>query len=209
MRAHKDFIVHIPERYHEGIKTENGTKIHLDSRFSGKEVANTIVEVVSVPMIYNGDIKPGCRLLIDPIVVHTQEFQKWGTEENHHLVDRDKKLYKIDPSLVICYSLEGSTQWRGFEDNVICEYIKPPKQEEKELEKIGSIFIPDMTKPKPADGPVVKIIIANDALNDQGIYEDDVVFYKPTGVYEVWLRDQKVVGLKNKYLLGKLLKEAV
>ena len=67
MQAHKDFIVHIPERYREGIKTESGVEIKLDKNFSGKEAANNVFEVINVPVDYKGKIKPGYRLLVDPM----------------------------------------------------------------------------------------------------------------------------------------------
>ena len=208
MKAHKDFIVHIPERYKEGIKTESGVEIKLDKNFSGKEAAHNVFEVINVPVDYKGKIKPGYRLLVDPIIVHNQTFQKHGEEQNQNLVDREKKHYKVDPRLIICYSKEEGTKFKAFQDNLICEKYEP-EEKEKEIKKIGSIFIPDMSRKNTDQTPLLRVMISNKDSRSQGINEGDLIYNKPFTTIDITIRDAKFIWIKNSHVLGKLLKEAV
>ena len=209
MKAHNDFIVHIPNKYKDTLKTKNGVKLYLDSRFSGKTAANNIFEVVNTPVNYDGEIKPGGLLLVDPIVVHSQRYKKWGQEENPYLIDRKKNLYRINPSLIICYAPNNGDDFKGFNDNLICEKHKVVAKE-KELKKIGSIYVPNMSVEKVEDTSVLKVIIGNQKLaTEENIFEEDLIYYKPTGAVDIMIRDNQYVWLKNKYVLGKHLKQAI
>lgn len=204
MQAHKDFIVHIPERYKSTMKTKSGFELELDKRFSGKELANNIFEVVNVPINYKGEIKTGCRLAIDPIVVHNQMFEKFGEEENQYLVDKKKCLYRIDPSLIVCYSMGVGTEFKGFENNLLCEKYEV---EEKEPDKIGSVYIPDTCKNEVKDTCKLKVFIGNEALEDEGVYKGDVIFHQPYMAIDIKLRDMNLIWLRNHHVIGKYLKE--
>ena len=200
MKSHNDFIVHIPQKHNDRFTTESGTKIFLDSRFSEKTTANNVFEVVETPVTYNGPIKPGCVLLVDPVVVHSQDYNKWGEEQNQFLVDADKNLYKVNSSLIICYSFGWGMEFKGFEDNLICQ---KHKQEKENQEKIGSIYIPDSAKEKTKDSPVLKVIIDNDELNSESVYKEDLIYYRPFGAVPINLRGNELIWLRNRYVLGK------
>jgi co-chaperonin GroES (HSP10) len=208
MQAHKDFLVHIPERYKGGVKTKSGVEIKLDKNFSGKDLANNVFEVINVPMDYKGKIKPGFRVLVDPIVVHNQTFQKHGEEQNQNLVNREKKHYKVDPRLIICYSMGEETEFKAFGDNLICEKYEPKEKEEK-IEKIGSIFIPDMSRKNTDQTPLLRVMISNKESRSQGINEGDLIYNQEFTAIDITIRDQKFMWIKNHHALGKLLKEAV
>jgi len=205
MRGHKDFIVHIPEKYKDGIQTKGGATIHLDRRFNAKQVINTIVEVVSTPVIYDGVIKEGFNLLVDPTLLMNQTYTRTGEQENINLVDRDKQLYKVDPSLIIAYQEKGVDKWQGFQDNVILARIKPVQ---KELKKIGSIFIPDVAKPKDRKH-VLEVLVANDEAAEMGMAHGDHVVVNIKYAIDMKFGDRDVVWLKNKFIHGVELKEAV
>ena len=208
MKAHRDFIVHIPEKYKDSVKTKNGTKLYVDSRFSGKTAANNIFEVVETPMNYNGEISPGGLLLVDPIVVHNQTFKKWGTEQNQYLIDREKDLYKIPPSLIICYASKNGDDFKGFNDNLICQ--KYEFEEDKKEQKIGSIIVPEAYREKTKETPVLQVVISNEKLKqEEDVYKDDLIYYKPTGAVDIIIHNTQYIWLRNNYVLAKYLKNAV
>jgi co-chaperonin GroES (HSP10) len=201
MQAHKDFIVHIPKTYKTTAKTDSGFEYLLDKNFSGKDLANNIFEVLETPLTYEGEIKPGCNLLVDPVLVHNQVFQKFGEEENQYLVDRKRSLYRVDPSLIICYSMGDETEFYGFQDNLLCEKAQP-ENKEKEIEQIGSIFIPDMSKDKPQDTLPLKVIVLNDELKETGVERNDFIFHKQFTDVEINVRGHKFIWLKNRHVIG-------
>ena len=123
MRGLNDFIVHIPEKYRPTYKTESGLELHADRRWSLKKVANTVIQVLETPLNYNGPIKKGCNLFIDPTVLMSQIYPKTGEQENLYVVDREKSLYRIRPEFVIAYSMGAGTQWIGFENNILLDRI--------------------------------------------------------------------------------------
>lgn len=207
MRAHNDFIVHIPQKYKDSIETKKGTKIYVDSRFSSKDAAENIFEVVNIPVNYNGSIRKGSLLLVDPILVHNQRFEKWGTEQNQYLVDREKKLYKVPPSLVICYAPKNGSNFKGFNDNLICQKREIEKTNKER--KIGSIIIPDMSVENNKDTSVLQVVISNEKLKqEENVFKDDLIYYKPFGAIDIMINSKKYIWLKNNYVLAKYLKSA-
>jgi co-chaperonin GroES (HSP10) len=207
MKGHNDFIVHIPKKYQDTITTKGGAEIHLDRRFSGKELANNVFEVIHTPVTYNGDIKPGYRLLVDPIVVHTQKFQKWGEEENQYLVDKEKDLYRINTSLIVCYSQGEGTKFVGFENNLICKKVKI-ESAEKELKKVGSIFVPDMSKAQAKDTAYLEILIGNDKLKKEDIHEGDYVYHTKHGGIDITINQKTYIWFRNHHIIGKHVKQS-
>ena len=205
MKGHRDFIVHIPKKYQDTVTGKNGSKIHLDKRFSGKELANNLFEVVNTPVNYKGEIKPGCNLLVDPVVVHTQSFQKWGEEQNQYLVDKEKDLYRINPSLIICYSMGEGTQFKGFENNLLCEKVPIEK---KELKKIGLIYIPETAEEKVKNTPFLKVVINNDILKSEGVNEEDLVYHSLYGGIDISLRGKEYIWFRNHHIIGKHIKKS-
>lgn len=197
MKGLKDFVVHISERYKDTYKTEGGLELYADRRWSAKELANTIVEVVETPLNYDGPIKKGCNLFIDPTVIFNQMYQKTGEQENINLLDRDEKLYKVEPEMIIAYLVEKGGYWKGYGKNFLAERIV----EEQEEVKSSLIIMPE-SKPKEVKGKV-KAFILNEFLEEQGIEFGDELFVKEFSYVDVKLRNKKLVWYHSSDALAK------
>ena len=203
MKSIHNFIVHIPNRYNETFKTESGLEMYGDSRWSAKEMANTIVKVIEIPCNYKGIIQKGFEVLIDPTVVFNQVYQKTGVAESHHLIDKEKGLYRVEPSLIILYRKDAEEDWRGHDTNLIAERIK---EEEVPEEKSSIIFLPS-EKPTHKKGEV-KVVYGNRTLEVQGVFDGDTVYvtdlygvdFFMDGKKYVWFRTNYVNALKESYV---------
>lgn len=195
MKAYKDFIVHIPQRFNDTFKTENGVEIYADRQFSPKLVANTIITVVETPMNYEGPIAKGDTLFIDPTVVFSQLYQNTGEQESQYLIDREKKLYKVDPSLLIAYR-KREESWVGFGNNVLVERLKEVAE--------GSAFLyaPGATVKPSEDRGEVRV-----TNPDSSVKEGDVILFDPSFAVDIKMGNESLVWLREKDCLA-LVKES-
>ena len=205
MIGYKDFIVHVKEKHRSTIKTSAGIEIHADSRFSGKETANTVFEVVEIPMTYIGVVKKGFQLMVDPTLVMEQSYQLTGHQENINLIDRAKSLYKVNKMLIICYRENENSPWRGFEDNLIVEKIKEIKASEKTE---SGLYLVDTAKPVIERGKA-KVLVTNSELEKQGVFPNDIVFINEQYVVDIRIDGIKYSWVKDRHVLAVELKEAM
>lgn len=199
MKGVRHFIVHVPELNDEKIKTESGVLLYADKRFNTKETANNVFEIVEVPLNYDGPIKKGWWLMVDPSLVYELTYNKGGKQENVNLINRDKKHFKLDPSLIICFRESNDSDWTGYDQNVICEEI--PVQQKK-YEKKGSLYVPDSAIPKSVEGQM-KVVITNESLKEMDVNKGDTVFINQ--MYNVALNVQGTTyqWCRTKDILGK------
>jgi co-chaperonin GroES (HSP10) len=201
MKGYNDFIVHIPQRHRDTIKTTSGLELQADSRFSGKETANTVFEVVEIPLAYKGPVKKGFKLMVDPTLVMNQDYQLTGNQENVNLIDREKNLYKVNQSLIICYLEKEGGNWKGFGENLIVEKIKAKKEEHKI--KNGIHIIDSAKKVLEKGKAYVKVI--NESLKKQGVAEGDIVFLNEQYIVDIRVGGQKFSWARTKHVIAKQL----
>lgn len=200
MKGYKDFIIQLSEKWSDKFKTESGLELYADRRFSIKRLANTVVEVKEIPVNYMGTIKQGDTIFIDPTVVMNQSYVKMGEQENINLIDRDKKLYKVDPSLIIMHRPKGG-EWIGYGENLLMNRIKV---EEK---KSSSLIIMPSTENKFEDGKAI-VEFSNPQLMSEDVYKDSVVLFKSKYAVDCWFFDKQYLWTKNRFLLATV-KEAI
>lgn len=199
MQGVNHFIVHVPESHNEHLKTKSGVKLLADKRHSTNLTANKIFEVVEIPLKYNGPIKKGWWLMVDPSIVFEHTYEKGGKQESQYLINRKKRHFKVEPQLIIAFRETDGSKWEGFEDNVICETLK---SESKNYEKVGSIYILEAKTPKSNRGQM-KICVGNKNIFDLGVFESDIVFVNQQysvplnieGVNYHWLRTKEILAI--------------
>lgn len=200
MRGLKDFMVHIPNLYHDTFKTESGIEFYGDRRWSAKKMANTFLEVVEKPFFYDGPINKGFRIFIDPTVLFTQIYPKTGEQENIYLVDRKKGLYKIDPSLIIAFN-DNKYEWVGHNENLLVSLLMEEKLKTKLL------TVPNnFNSKKDRKKGVVKI--SNKLLSGQGVSVGDTVFFEPLMGIDVHFENEQYTWIRNRDLLALELTES-
>ncbi len=198
MKGLKHFIVRIPEKFSQTFKTESGVVLHADRRFSAKVVMNNVVDVLELPLKYNGPINIGDKLFVDPTVLLWQSYVKGGEQENRNLIDREKGLYKVHPNMIIMHRpLNGN--WIGHGENLLLEPVLAAKL------KSGQLIIPESAQKKTVDNKG-KIAFSNPDLISQGVDKNTVVFTKGTMFVDIWFENTKYLWTKNKYLMAMELK---
>lgn len=190
MKSIRDFIIHIPEEFQEKLI---GTQLYGDSRFSQRDMGNNRFQVIEVPFGYKGDIEVGDWLIADINLYMKQHHVKTGTHESHHLINREKRFFKVPPSLIICYSKGKGTMFKAFNDTVIVERIK-----ETVVNKYSHIIQLDTGLDKTVEGKG-RVVIPN---NDSEAQENDIVYFNEKGAIDIYLNDFKMVWLQTKHLLA-------
>ena len=195
LRGYHSFIVQIPEKYRQSFKTESGVEIHASRQFSLKRVANTVVTCTAVPFGYQGPVKDGMTVLIDPTILSWQFYTKGGEQPNINLIDRHNHLYKVDPSMLIAYQEKG--EWKAHNDNILLTKIiaeektmasrlivHPRGRQNYEIPSLGKVFIcPD----------------------DIGIAPEDKVYYRDWTKVEMFIDGTKpVIWVRTRDIFAKL-----
>lgn len=195
MKGIHDYILEIKEPFKESFKTESGLEIFANKRFSADRLSNRIAKVMATPLFFEGIIEVGYEVLIDATILYEQIYQK-KVQESIHLLDSEKKLFKIDPKLIVLYRENAQEQWKGFLDSVL---VEPIKKESKSL-KSSLIILPEEVA--EFEQNKAKMVVCNNDITNLGISKNDIIAIKPLGI-SFWLDGKEFWWLKNDDVLGK------
>lgn len=200
MKLYRDFLIHLPEKFSETFKTENGTELYGSKVFSKKLLANTIVVVKELPLEYSGPIKVGDTLFVDASLMMEQTYTKGGEQENMYLMDKEKSLFRLPEQLIIAYKREN---WMLYGDHVLMERIE---EDNSETESQSSLIImPAISKPKYKKGEAKMFM----DVPDYGLKKGDNVLFKELSVNDVKFMGKSLLYTKRRNLLALVLKQAV
>jgi co-chaperonin GroES (HSP10) len=200
MKCYSDFIVQVPKKYRDTIKTESGVELFVDSRWNLKDTVNTIMEIHELPFDYDGPIKKGDTVFVDATIFMEQIYQKGGKQENIYLIDRKTFSYKLKPNFIIAYKPKDIVTWTAYGENVLIQPIKETK------EKIGSILLPQFKEDsRVAKG---KVFLANPETESIGVDLEQEVYYNNYVAIDVKFNDQWLIWVRNKDLLATIQKDA-
>ena len=156
-----------------------------DHKFS-----NRYAEVVSVPVQYDGPIKPG-----DTLIVHHNVFKFYydmhGRQKSGKSFFHDD-LFFLDEDQFFMYK-SGEGEWKTH--SKYC-FVKPGQVREK--------FIKDDSSEEMLFGT---IRYSNDELNKLGIKEGDAVVYEPEVEYEFYVDGERLYRLFTGNIAVKLDEE--
>ncbi len=199
----KNFIVHIPQRFSETIKTKSNVTIYGDRRFTPKEQANTIVEVIETPLDYVGPVKKGYRVIIDFITVMAQTY-KDGENYSPDLVDREKSYYKVDPTLIIAYQKSTESKFKACHGSIIC--TKVLEEEPTAVKKKSILIIPETAKRK-FKKDVLKVYISSEESEELDVMEDDIISVRPLTTVDIRINGEKFQWVRTRNILCKHIKQ--
>ena len=194
MRGTKAFVVHIPNKYNEKYTTESGLEIYGDHRWMAKDLANTIVDVVQIPFGYDGPIKIGTKVFVDPTLV-MQGIHKEGVIDSPYLIDREEALYKAPEDLIIAFSNDNQETWKCLNNNVLLT-----KVERKKDAKVNGIIQVGELNDRNSE---MVVFMSNDELVEDGVnvgdtlYVDDrlMISVKFNGKELIWLNVRDLFAL--------------
>ncbi len=183
MQSMYDFIVKpVGNRYNNKVKVGDRELITNTSVETFKAI-NNMAEVVSVPLLYETDIKVG-----DKVIIHHNVFRRFydikGKQKNSRSYFTED-LYFVSPDQIYLYG--DSHKWQSFGDRC---FIKPIKNNdqfslEKERKLIG----------------ILKI--GNSSLNELKITPGDLVGYKPYGEFEFIIDEERLYCMKSNDIVIK------
>lgn len=172
-------------RRYDSVKEINGTEFITSVSVEDYTVSNRFAEVVSTPIDYKGDIKPG-----DVLVVHHNVFKYYydmkGREKSGRSFLKDDLFFVEDNQF---YLYKSDEDWKV--NGSFC-FIEPVKAKESIYTKMNSEE--DLTG-------VIKYI--DPKLSKYNLNVGDEVGFTPDSEYEFVIEDQKLYRVRSKNICIK------
>ena len=178
-----DFIVEpYGQRYNNTIKVGD-TSLIINTKLDNYKSVNNIGKVISVPLAYKTNVKPG-----DLVMIHHNVFRRFynirGNEKNSKSYFKDN-LYFVQLDQIYLY--KRSNKWKAFGDRC---FIAPLKNNDEINTSLEQSLI-----------GVLKY--GNSALEALEINEGDVVGYTPFGEYDFIVDNKRLYCMKSNDIVIK------
>ena len=178
-----DFIVEpYGQRYNNTIKVGD-TSLIINTKLDNYKSVNNIGKVISVPLAYKTNVKPG-----DLVMIHHNVFRRFydirGNEKNSKSYFKDN-LYFVQLDQIYLY--KRSNKWKSFGDRC---FIAPLKNNDEINTSLEQSLI-----------GVLKY--GNSALEALQINEGDVVGYTPFGEYDFIVDNKRLYCMKSNDIVIK------
>jgi len=178
-----DFIVEpYGQRYNNTIKVGD-TSLIINTKLDNYKSVNNTGKVISVPLAYKTNIKPG-----DLVMIHHNVFRRFydirGNEKNSKSYFKDN-LYFVQLDQIYLY--KRSSKWKSFGDRC---FIAPLKNNDEINTSLEQSLI-----------GVLKY--GNSALEALEITEGDVIGYKPFGEFEFIVDGKRLYCMKSNDIVIK------
>ena len=178
-----DFIVEpYGQRYNNTIKVGD-TSLIINTKLDNYKSVNNIAKVISVPLAYKTNVKPG-----DLVMIHHNVFRRFydirGNEKNSKSYFKDN-LYFVQLDQIYLY--KRSSKWKSFGDRC---FIAPLKNNDEINTSLEQSLI-----------GVLKY--GNSALEALEINEGDVVGYTPFGEYDFIVDNKRLYCMKSNDIVIK------
>tara|TARA_B100001173_G_scaffold303962_1_gene307347 strand:+ start:938 stop:1543 length:606 start_codon:yes stop_codon:yes gene_type:complete len=178
-----DFIVEpYGQRYNNTIKVGD-TSLIINTKLDNYKSVNNIAKVISVPLAYKTNVKPG-----DLVMIHHNVFRRFydirGNEKNSKSYFKDN-LYFVQLDQIYLY--KRSNKWKSFGDRC---FIAPLKNNDEINTSLEQSLI-----------GVLKY--GNSALEALEINEGDVVGYTPFGEYDFIVDNKRLYCMKSNDIVIK------
>ncbi|MDO6737091.1 hypothetical protein [Wenyingzhuangia sp. 2_MG-2023] len=193
MKSLHHFIIEVQNPYNETFKTEGGLELHGNVDFNADRMGNRIAKVALIPEMFPSEIKPGYEVLIDNSNFRRQIY-RGVKQEYQNCISEEKKLYYIDPDLIICYRENETENWIGYGQNAIAEPII------EKIENKSPIHQIDKTSFKGK----IKLVHINDTLKRLGLNVGDTAIMNTIGGIKIWFGGKELWWVYNSQILAKI-----
>ena len=175
MKAPYCFIIKpIDGRRYDNIRTYGNSEFIISASQEDYTVSNRFGEVVSIPIYYNGPVKPG-----DVVVVHHNVFKFYNDMRGRQ---KSGKSFFMDDLFFVdneqFYMYKKNNQWHCHDRYCFVEPIPTVES-----------FV---YKPMSEEPLMGKLKYTNDKLKGYGLQEGDLVSFKPDSEYEFNVDGQKL-----------------
>jgi len=197
MRSYNDFIIKVEFAFAKTFKTESGLELHADPRFSADRLSNRIAMVQEIPIsLKDCEIEKGFQVLIDPSIFYEQTFEVKGTQETPFTIDKNKGLYKINPSMIVCFRATENDTWQGYNESLLVE------PEVIEQEDLKSSFLIIEVKKKQVSDEYAHVVYTNKKLWSENVENGTrILKTKDIGV-AFWIEGKEHQWINNRHVLA-------
>ncbi len=187
-----DFIIENKNPFTDTFKTSSGLTLYLDVRFNKKETSNTIVKVISTPILRNTIIKKGYDVVIDPSIYNGQSYVLTGDQDSPNLKDKEKGLYSISEDLIVLYRESEEEEWKCNGEKAI---LKPIKEKNKEFISDSGIIMPE------TESKIIKnkaeVVYINQLLSNQCIKKGDIILIDERFSIPIYINGEEFYWVRN------------
>ena len=185
MKAPYCFIIKpVDGRRYDNIRTYGNSEFIISASQEDYTVSNRFGEVVSIPIYYNGPVKPG-----DVVIVHHNVFKYYydmrGRQKSswHHLMD---DLFVVEPEQVYLHSVDN-VNWSAL--SPFC-FIRPIATEDKMISSLSGL-----------EELWGEVVFKSEDLNEVSV--GDVVSFTPDSEYEFRINGEILYRMFNKNICLK------
>lgn len=187
MRSPFSFIVKpLKGRRYDNIKSIGDINFITSTSQEDHTASNRFAEVISTPLWYDGEIKPG-----DILLVHHNVFKYYydmkGRQQSSHNHFKDDMFFVGEDQFFMFFN---GNEWKCY--SKYC-FIEPVKIKDYYLAKPGT------------EEPLIgKIRYINQELIDLGLAIGDEIAFEPYSEYEFKINDEKLYRMFTKNIKIKL-----
>ena len=190
MKTLNFFVVEIPKRINDTIRTESGFEIFIDPKFNEFKHRTTEAEVVSSPMKYDTGVKTGDTLYFHHLVVVNDGQPLTGMD--------DQYIVKCDPDYTIgnqafAYKSKKTGKVKPLFGWSILEAVEEHVDQPSEIIEVIS------TKEKPVR--TGSVAFNSSDLKDLGLKKGDVVGFAQGMDYRIMIDDKEYYRVRSEDLL--------
>ena len=141
MQSLRNFIIKVDVDFNEKYTTKGGLDLYAHKRFSGEQLSNKTAIVLSNPKFSkeNETIPENSEILIDPTIFYQQNYNNSGDQDHPYVIDRNKGIYQISPSMVVMWRENPEKPWKGFSENLLIEVNREITDEVKSNNLVSEI----------------------------------------------------------------------
>lgn len=193
MQALQHFIIQVINPFKDKIEIGN-LELFVDKKISRDRSSNRFGTITSCPALQKSfGLQEGFEVIIDATVLYRQIYKE-GVQESIHLVDAKNSLYKVEPDMIILYRENPESEWKGFKDNLMVEFIN-------ELPKAESSLIITVEKKEVVKGKAI-LRNRNSALEEEGIENGQTIFINPTAGIPFFFKEETLYWIRTKDVLA-------
>lgn len=197
MKSINDFIVYTDVVFNDTFKTANGVELFADKRFSQKRLAQLEVEIKELPLNYKGEDIKGYKALVDATIYFQNDYNHGKGVNNE--IEGHKGFFKIQPSMIIAVRENESSEWVGFDDNLLVEQVMSENKE-----TTSGLIILEIKKSEPVQG-LAKVAVTNKKMIDDDVNVGDTIKYNDYFGVDVHIEGRLLKWIRVKDCLAKVV----
>ena len=190
MRTLDFFVVEIPKRLNDTIRTESGFELFVDTKYDEFTHRKTEGKVIASPDRYNTGVSAGDTLYFHHLVV-VNDGQPLTGVDNHYIVKCDK-TFTIG-NQAFAYKDQNTGEIKPLFGWSLLESVE--EEEEKLSEVIEVVKLTDSTVRKG------RVCFDSKELSDLGVKKGDVVGFAKDMDYRITIDEKEYYRVRSEDLL--------